>query len=291
MPGFVTGWTPSGELVARPVPVPGPDGPWEPVRRQLAVRGSCLVYGVLDGWLPAERDPARLAPLLGGPDWERYRRMTNERAAERFLAARLLLKHAAATAVQADPRSLEIWYKLNGRPYVRGCDQVDVSLSHSGTMLVVGITQRGLIGVDVESKDRWMLVPGIEAQVCTPAEREAWAALPEDERNAELIRLWTLKEAYSKAIGQGLRFRFSEFGFGPGSRPVGGRLPDGSPGAGVEWSFGTFAVDGGYTISFALGDAGFGSLGDTAVATMLDPGLVAALAADLDPPEIPMSGS
>ena len=29
-----------------------------------------------------------------------------------------------------------------------------------------------------------------------------------------MVRLWTLKEAYSKALGQGLRFRFTEFGFG-----------------------------------------------------------------------------
>ncbi|TXS59580.1 4-phosphopantetheinyl transferase family protein, partial [Streptomyces sp. me109] len=40
--------------------------------------------------------------------------------------------------------------------------------------------------------------------VCTPAEAAELAALPEDERTVRLLHLWTLKEAYTKALGHGM---------------------------------------------------------------------------------------
>lgn len=94
------------------------------------------------------------------------------------------------------------------------------------------------------------------------------------------MRLWTLKEAYSKAIGQGIRFRFTEFGFGPQDRNVQVLRPDGAPGTGDEWTFHTCLVDRAYTVSVALFDAGFGDTSDTAAATMLDAGLIEALVSD-----------
>jgi len=37
---------------------------------------------------------------------------------------------------------LQIALDLAGRPHLRGCDQVDISLSHSSDLLFVGITSR-----------------------------------------------------------------------------------------------------------------------------------------------------
>ncbi|TXS54763.1 4-phosphopantetheinyl transferase family protein, partial [Streptomyces sp. me109] len=44
--------------------------------------------------------------------------------------------------------------------------------------------------------------------------------MPEDERTVRLLHLWTLKEAYTKALGHGMRRRFAAFGF---SRDAQGR--------------------------------------------------------------------
>jgi 4'-phosphopantetheinyl transferase len=97
----------------------------------------------------------------------------------------------------------------------------------------------------------------------------------EDARNATMVRLWTLKEAYSKALGQGLRFRFTEFGFAlrgeSGAHLV---RPDGTPTHDEGWAFGTFTVGGGHVVSAAVYDAGFGELADVSVGTTLDEGLL-----------------
>lgn len=235
-----------------------------------------VVHARLEDWLPDDLDDPELAVTLG-PDYKRFQNMTHHQVKSRFVASRLLLKHVASRAIQAPPHTVELAYKPGGRPYLRGCDQIDISLSHTDDLLLVGVTRRGWIGVDAELADRRMLAPGIERQVCTPYEQEMLADTPEEERNAAMVRLWTLKEAYSKAIGQGMRFRFTEFGFGPSGRPVRVLRPDGSPGTGEEWSFGTHDVGGRYTASFALYDAGFGDTADTAAGTMLDEGLMEAL--------------
>ncbi|MQY11659.1 hypothetical protein SRB5_17780 [Streptomyces sp. RB5] len=256
--------------------VTGPEGPWHRVRDAVAHSGSVVVHGQLDDWLPADLDSPRLRPLLGH-DYARFEKMAHHAVRARFVASRLLLKHVACAIVEAAPETVELAYKPGGRPYARGLDQIDISLSHTDTLLLVGLTRRGWIGVDAELTDRPMLGLGTENQVCTPHEHRLLAEVPEERRNSALVRLWTLKEAYSKAIGQGMRFRFTEFGFGPQDRPVQVLRPDGSPGTGDEWTFHTFRVDGKYTVSAALFDAGFGDTSDTAAATMLDLGLIDAL--------------
>ncbi|MGH3415423.1 MAG: 4'-phosphopantetheinyl transferase family protein [Actinocrinis sp.] len=266
----------AGGPLGRPLLIESPAGPWDAVRERLADTGSVMVYGRLDDWLPGDPDDPRLRLLLGR-DWARAQRMAHRHIRSRFVAARLLLKHAAAQVLETRAELLDLAYKPGGRPYLRGCDQIDVSLSHTEGLLVVGITRRGRIGVDVELADRSMAGTGTEDQACTPYELAMLNAMAASRRNGALVRLWTLKEAYSKAIGQGLRFQFTEFGFRLGDPRARVLRPDGSPGTGDEWSFGTCAVDRRYTVSVALFDAGFGDTVDTAAGTMLDPGLFEAL--------------
>lgn len=254
----------------------GPEGPWERVHDAVEEHGSVVVHARLDDWLPADLESPRLRPLLGR-DHARFQAMKHHQIRSRFVASRLLLKHVACAVIDASPESVELAYKPGGRPYLRGLDQIDISLSHTEDLLLVGLTRRGWIGVDAEAKDRRMLGLGTETQVCTPYELASLARISEERRNAALVRLWTLKEAYSKAIGQGMRFRFTEFGFGPQDRNVSVLRPDGSPGTGEEWTFHTCLVDRAYTVSVALFDAGFGDTSDTAAATMLDAGLIEAL--------------
>lgn len=263
--------------IGRPLSVRGPEGPWGPVRDELTHTGTVLVYGTMSAWLPAEGSGTELRRLLGR-DWHRYQTFTQPRLRERFTASRLLLRHAAAAILGTAPHLVDLSYQPGGRPYVRGCDQIDVSLSHTEEMMVVGITRMGRVGVDVERADRRLAHTGSETQACTPFEKRQLDAGGDDARNDTMVRLWTLKEAYSKALGQGLRFRFTEFGFA--LEDSGARLvrPDGTP-AGDSWTFGTFPAGGRYVVSAAVFDAGFGEPVDVAVDTTLDEGLFDALLA------------
>lgn len=238
--------------------------------------GTAVLYARLDDWRPDRAAGPRLRELLGR-DWARYLDLTHPDVRIRFAASRILLKYAAGTLMNVAPEAVEIGYRDRGRPYLRGNDSIDVSLSHTDGLLLVGLTTRGLIGVDAEPADREMYEQGLAKHLCTPYELEQVEALPEEERNAELIRLWTLKEAYSKALGIGLQFRFTDFGFGPQGRPTGLRGLDGREADSGEWAFRTWTDDAEYVLSAAVFDFGFGSTDDTRAKTMLDPTLVDAL--------------
>ncbi|MQY14100.1 hypothetical protein SRB5_42610 [Streptomyces sp. RB5] len=276
------GNSPLGPPLSEPIAVTPWGNTWDQVRDELAGHGSAIVHAKLSDLepeLPAGQD---LRTLLGR-DWTRYMDLTHADVRNRYAASRMLLKYAAGAVLRGDPDDLELAYGPTGRPYLRGCDQIDISLSHTEDLLLVGLTTRGLIGVDAEWADRDMYDAGLGRHICTPYELILLAGMPAgEERNRGLVRLWTLKEAYSKAIGQGMQFRFTEFGFGPDGRPVRVQRPDGTPGTGDEWLFRTFVLKSGYCVSAAVYDAGFGPLRDPEITTMLDQDCVDAINEALD---------
>ncbi|MDR3033862.1 MULTISPECIES: 4'-phosphopantetheinyl transferase family protein [Kitasatospora] len=261
-------------VCAVPLHVPRPDGPWEGVRENLADLGNAVVHTTWSEWLPTVLTSPRLHELLGEADWARYRRTPDPAVRYRFAAARLLIKFTAGAALGVPPEHLDLAYQLKGRPYLRGFDQIELSLSHTGDLMAVGLSRIGRIGVDVEPAERTVRLDLLRKQILTPAEAEEIAGMPEEERVPYALRLWTLKEAYSKAIGQGLRLAFKEFGFGP---DLSLRAPDGSTAPVAGWGFVTHSVMGRYLLSIACHDTGLSTTDDTSAGSMLDRGFLSAM--------------
>ncbi|MFD7627265.1 4'-phosphopantetheinyl transferase family protein [Streptomyces sp. NPDC059851] len=257
------------------VPGPGPGRPWQTVRTHLERDGSATVVATWGEWLTAALADAGLRPLLGR-DWQRYRRTGDAAARYRFITSRMIVKYTAAAVLRTDPTVLDLAYKIGGRPFIRGFDQIDVSLSHTDDLIAVGVSRTGRIGVDAEPTGRTMSFELLQGHMCTPAERAELERMPRNRQDSELLRLWTLKEAYTKALGQGMRLGFTEFGFGLESGAL--TAPDGSPASRGEWAFATHPVLGGrYLVSTARHDTGLDTARDTTVHTMLDQGFTDAV--------------
>ncbi|MFB7468863.1 4'-phosphopantetheinyl transferase family protein [Streptomyces sp. NPDC056224] len=247
---------PGPEPFDAPLHVPGPEGSWDEVSDRLDDVGRTLVCTTWGQWLtPLLLDPALRSML--GDDWPRYRQTPAAAGRMRFAASRFVMKYAAAAALNVPAHTLDLGYRPGGRPVLRGLGEdvdvdLDVSLAHTDELIVVGVSRTGPIGVDAEPVDRDVSFELLRGRVCTAEEDDVLAALPEGERRARLLRLWTLKEAYTKAHGHGRRRRFSTFGFGEDSR---GRVvladaPDEGAEAG-EWSFATHLVQDRYLVSAA----------------------------------------
>lgn len=240
----------------------GPYGPWQPLLQELERHGACVLYGAVEDWTPGARHAAQ--GLFGyaassGSDRRRLERLRRPDLQARFAASRMLLTSAAGAALGVRADELELAHEPGGRPRLRGIGQLEISLSHTGTLIVVALSWYGRVGVDVEAADRPMLELGTERQMCVPEELRLLRSLAEEDRNRALTRLWTLKEAYSKAIGQGLRFPFTEFGFdfsGGGQARL--LRCDGIPVDGGEWAFHSRLVEGTHWVSGAFHDPGFG---------------------------------
>lgn len=266
-----------------PVRVLPEEETWEELPDALAASGFAVVYARVADWTAGELDPDTAARMLG-VDAPRYFGIGDAASRARFATSRCVLRRLISVAAGGDPAQFEIARQSNGRPYLRGYDQFELSVSHTGGIVVAGISTIGLIGVDIESNTRRVHSVELAERACTPRERSALARLAPCERPRELIRLWTLKEAYTKAIGLGLRLPFRFFGFvldgGGQARPD----PDanGFEAVGAEnWMFQVHDIEGAYTVGLAAADGAFGGLRDTLGGTMIDSGLARAVLSDI----------
>lgn len=146
-----------------------------------------------------------------------------ERDRRQYLIAHTLVRRALALEAGLPESELVIWRSARGRPFLRpapdalprGGSQLDFNLSHAGGYNLLGIVRRQRIGVDVERLDD-RDEQAITTIVRTFAEQErAWVDRlpPGRERDRRALRVWTLKEAYSKARGLGLGLPFDSFVF------------------------------------------------------------------------------
>ncbi|MGC5364868.1 4'-phosphopantetheinyl transferase family protein [Streptomyces sp. DT24] len=119
--------------------------------------------------------------------------------------ARTLLVRAAAELL--DVPAAEVWleHEPGGRPFLGGAGTaLRVSVAHARGALAVALTTAFPVGVDVEVVRR-LRADAMARAWLDPVEADWVAALPEADRSAAFLWLWTQKEAVGKALGQGLR--------------------------------------------------------------------------------------
>ena len=100
----------------------------------------------------------------------------------------------------------------HGKPSLAEHPEVNFNISHADSIAAV-VVSKNECGIDCERVRAYD--PRVMKRVCTEAEQAAINSAPESERDMLFFRLWTLKEAYVKALGRGLSFplREAEFAF------------------------------------------------------------------------------
>ncbi|MEW9533757.1 4'-phosphopantetheinyl transferase superfamily protein [Microbispora sp. NPDC049125] len=217
---------------------------WERLARDLRANGVALGFGRTRAWY-ADLDEDELAHLLGH-DVARYHRLRERARKTRLVASRRMLREVTARVLAQEPDEVRLVADHRGRPMLAG-GSVDVSLSHTEDLLIIGVASGGVLGVDVEALDRPLLALGIAEAACNPSENGRLARVPLPRRNARLVRLWTLKEAYAKATGEGLRLDFRQLAFRLNGMRASAEFPS------QGWTFTSFMIENYYCVSIAVG--------------------------------------
>ncbi|MFJ9130455.1 4'-phosphopantetheinyl transferase family protein [Streptomyces sp. NPDC102340] len=228
-----------------------PDGPLDVVREALRHHGAAVVHADAAHWaVDGERETVRWL----GRELGRLDASLPPAARQRLVASRRLIKTVAGAVIGADPGELEITRAPAGGPRLRGADGLELSLSHTGSLLTLALGTSGWpVGADVERATRRVGVEPLARRVCTPYERAVLNATSPAERPLVLLRLWTLKEAYAKGLGVGTRLPFRTFGFRLCARTAVLVDDGGRPVRPPEWRFTTHRTDDGHLISVAVG--------------------------------------
>ncbi len=124
----------------------------------------------------------------------------------RFVLGAVLLKLAVADATGREPatvvidRTCDECGEPHGRPRVAGSD-VQVSVAHSGELVMVALTRAGPVGIDVEQHaGQW--TPALNRRVLATSEAAG--------SQGEFLGYWCRKESVVKATGDGLRVPLTE---------------------------------------------------------------------------------
>ena len=98
----------------------------------------------------------------------------------------------------------------HGKPFVEGHPGVHFSVAHSPGALLCAVSGDGDVGVDVELQERtreraFSSLARLARRYFSATEQAELAGLPDETaQRARFLELWTLKEAYVKALGRGI---------------------------------------------------------------------------------------
>ncbi len=157
---------------------------------------------------------SRWQSLLSPDERDRASRFHFERDRLHFCAARGLLRTLLAGYVVAQPQDVRFHYSEKGKPELaepHASARFAFNLSHSGGVALIGLTRNGPIGVDIENIRNDFDTAAIAQRFFSASEQEQLLKLPPEERHQAFFRCWTLKEAFIKALGEGLSHPLHQF--------------------------------------------------------------------------------
>lgn len=201
---------------------------------------------------------AQLALTLSASERQRAARFHFPLHRDRFVAGRGQLRLLLGNYVGQEPRDVQFSYGPAGKPALAGNQSRDLhfNLAHSGGVLAVVITRTGPVGVDVERIRPLEDAGELVARFFSARENAAFKTVPELDQAAAFFNLWTRKEAWLKATGEGIghSLHLVEVSFLPGEPEHLLRLPP-SLGDAAAWRLKAFSPAPGFIGAVALSAA------------------------------------
>lgn len=157
---------------------------------------------------------AELERSLMSDEIRRADRFVFERDRRRFVVCRAALRTVLGGYLGCEPEALRFSYGEHGKPALsaaRGAE-IEFNVAHAADVGVFAFACGTPVGVDVEALDRTVDFEGLASRFFSAGETRQLLSLPAADRRAGFFNCWTRKEAYIKAIGDGLSCPLDSFG-------------------------------------------------------------------------------
>ena len=153
--------------------------------------------------LDAAGEEAALAACLSEEERERASGLLSGTHQRRFVVARGMLRRLLGRYLDQDPSAVTFSRGAHGKPFLQE-GGLHFNVSHTYELALYAIARDREVGVDVEWMRPQVAHEQIAARFFSLEEQEALAQVPDEERQAAFYNIWTRKEAYVKARGDGI---------------------------------------------------------------------------------------
>lgn len=178
--------------------------------------------------------------LLDTSEKSRLSRFIASHARDQYLIARALLRTALSCHADVPRKAWRFGSNAHGKPHIIAPDirvPLRFNLSHTQDAIACAVSHGLELGVDIEyvpyDQDFLEVVP----MVLAPAEAAELNLLRPPARRRRFYTLWTLKEAYLKAVGTGLSVPLDTLQFHPDCRPLRIEFTSNSAEEPAHWHF------------------------------------------------------
>lgn len=162
-------------------------------------------------------DPATtdtLGQCLSADERRRASRFAFERDRRRFIVGRAQLRQLLASRLGVRSTDIDLVYGALGKPALSrrfaGTD-LRFNISHSEEVALYAFTRDCEIGVDVEVIRELHEADDVVQRFFSPGEQDAYRSLTPRDRPLGFFNCWTRKEAFIKALGDGLQYPLDAF--------------------------------------------------------------------------------
>lgn len=216
-----------------PSPTDGAIGALEPEHFHLAPRGTApkvepaeIQIWTVDLDPPAGEIP-RLWRLLAPDEVARAQRFRFDEHRRRYAVGRAALRQILGRELDLAPERVRFEYGPRGKPFLAAAERVGVgaglefNLSNSSDLALVALVRGPEVGVDVERLKPMPDADEIAERFFSASERDVLRALEPEVKAIGFFNAWTRKEAYLKAVGEGLAAPLDSFDvtLAPGEPP------------------------------------------------------------------------
>lgn len=156
---------------------------------------------------------ANFYKLLSYDEHKRTSQYHFEKDRKNFIIARGILRSIISRYLLITPEEIKFSYNAYGKPYLnpKNNGPLYFNISHSADLILYIFSKNNEVGIDVENIHPIDNFENIAEQFFSPRENIKLKSVPASLRLNSFFKCWTRKEAFIKAIGNGLSYPLHEF--------------------------------------------------------------------------------
>ena len=176
---------------------------------EMNIAVPALSAGVIHVW-ELDLDHFIFTDVLSEDERARAAKFRFDHDRKRFTSGRTALRVLVGGYLKTNPEKVAFVYGHAGKPSVAN-SELSFNLAHSARHAVIAFTLGRQLGTDVEEIRAMDDMENVAEFSFSEDEFRRWRALPGDQKVKAFYRCWTRKEAYLKAIGEGIAQRLKKF--------------------------------------------------------------------------------